>query len=305
MVDLAFTPPTAHFWVQRTWRDTLKGKYFVYGLLTIYLLTYFILFRSPNSKLASTWPLPSNEGCRLPDVDIDGSWDGLAGWEQVGNARGDPWYGRPARYVRRGAIIGSPTFTNFHSVYILTLKTCLDTPPYPPLYARALALPPLPSHARPSRRWSFMAFRHHSHQFHLPRMAERAGGGFMGFQHHLYPLHLPRMLDRAPCPPLRSLPPSHATARRGWILVTLSEPLTSQGCTAVSIDTCTALARLLGQFWSHTRAWVCVPPGFLKPLPQPVKTRTLECGCGFRGYGYGSPWNTPGLPVTIAKSMFP
>jgi hypothetical protein len=79
------------------------------------------------------------------------------------------------------------------------------------------------------------------------------------------------------CPP----PPSHATARRRWIFVTISEPLTSQGRTAVSVDTRTALARSLGQFWSHTRARVFVPPGFLKPLPQPVKTRTLRCGYGF------------------------
>jgi hypothetical protein len=79
------------------------------------------------------------------------------------------------------------------------------------------------------------------------------------------------------CPP----PPSHATARRRWIFVTLSEPLSLQGRTAVSVDTRTALARLLGQFWSHTCAQVCVPPGFLKPLPQPVKTRTLWCGYGF------------------------
>ena len=32
-------------------------------------------------------------------------------------------------------------------------------------------------------------------------------------------------------------------------------PLTSQGCTAVSIDTCTALARFIGLFWSiHKRS---------------------------------------------------
>jgi hypothetical protein len=85
------------------------------------------------------------------------------GWEQVGNTRGDPWYGRPARYVRRGAIIGSPTFSNFHSVYILTLKTCLDTrrplthpAPSRPRHHHLPCMqerssPPLPSHARPSR----------------------------------------------------------------------------------------------------------------------------------------------------------
>ena len=84
---------------------------------------------------------------------------GLWVWEQIGNTWGDPWYGRPARYVRKGAIIGSPTFSKFHSVYILTLKTGLDTrhplmhppPGRPRHHQRAFALPPLPSHARPSR----------------------------------------------------------------------------------------------------------------------------------------------------------
>jgi len=70
----------------------------------------------------------------------------------------------------------------------------------------------------------------------------------------------------------------------------LTTPVTLQGCTAVSIDTRTALARLLGQFWKEasttnqttaaTHTWVCVPPGFLKPLPQPVKTRTRTKGTG-------------------------
>jgi hypothetical protein len=84
---------------------------------------------------------------------------GLWVWEQIGNTRGDPWYGRPARYVRKGAIIGSPILSKFHSVYILTLKTGLDTrhplmhppPSRPRHHQRAFALPPLPSHARPSR----------------------------------------------------------------------------------------------------------------------------------------------------------
>ena len=33
------------------------------------------------------------------------------GWGRVENVRGDPWYGRPARCVRRRTIIGSPPFT--------------------------------------------------------------------------------------------------------------------------------------------------------------------------------------------------
>jgi len=67
----------------------------------------------------------------------------------------------------------------------------------------------------------------------------------------------------------------------------------------VSIDTRTALARFIGWLWEDTRERVWVPPGFLKPLPKPVETRTLGAGAGFRGCGYGLPWNTRGLPVTI------
>jgi hypothetical protein len=74
----------------------------------------------------------------------------------------------------------------------------------------------------------------HSHVLHLPRMQERAMGGFMTF------------CTSYATSPLPSLPPLHATARRRRIFVTLSEPLTLQGRMAVSIDTRTALARLLG-----------------------------------------------------------
>jgi len=43
------------------------------------------------------------------------------------------------------------------------------------------------------------------------------------------------------------------------------------------------------------------PRVFAKPEPEPVKTRTLGAGAGFHGCGYGLPWNTRGLPVTIPK----
>ena len=44
--------------------------------------------------------------------------------------------------------------------------------------------------------------------------------------------------------------------------------LTSQACTAVSIDTCTAPARFIGQIYED-REWVYVPLGFLK---SPTRT---------------------------------
>src|SRR6266699_3692072 len=39
----------------------------------------------------------------------------------VGNTRGDPWCGRPTRYARRRATIGSPLFT-YLPCCLLTLK---------------------------------------------------------------------------------------------------------------------------------------------------------------------------------------
>src|SRR6266567_980250 len=88
------------------------------------------------------------------------SQDGLVGWEQVGNTRGDPWYGRPTRYVRRRAIIGSPPFSNFYSGYILTLKTCLDMrrPLTHPTHSHPRHHQPPPSHARASRRQTLSHF---------------------------------------------------------------------------------------------------------------------------------------------------
>ena len=43
-------PRTSHLWARRTQQDMLKGKYFIYSLLTICLLTYFILFRPRHAQ---------------------------------------------------------------------------------------------------------------------------------------------------------------------------------------------------------------------------------------------------------------
>ena len=50
---------------------------------------------------------------------------------------------------------------------------------------------------------------------------------------------------------------------------------------AVSIDTCTALARFTGHFPYDTCERVCVPVGVIKPLPGPAETPTLGSGYGF------------------------
>jgi len=61
--------------------------------------------------------------------------------------------------------------------------------------------------------------------------------------------------------------------------------LSSQGCRAVSIDTCTALARLLVIFWGYTRLRVAHPRVFQNPPPAPVETRTPRCGYGLTRVG--------------------
>ena len=201
-----FLPPTAHLWPQRTQQDTFEKVSTSFKSSLLYI--FWPISSSPHApKLAATWPLPSNEGCRPPNVDVDGSLGGLVCWEQVGNTRGDPWYGRPTRYVRRGAIIGFPTFSNFHSVYILTR---LDT--------RCPLTHPAPS--RP-RHHHLPCMQERSLRRHFPRMQGQARGGhswlfdaiftssaslacqsepevvWWGFNTIHVPLHLPHMPDRA------------------------------------------------------------------------------------------------------------
>ena len=74
----------------------------------------------------------------------------------------------------------------------------------------------------------------------------------------------------------------------------------SQGCMAVSIDTCTALVRFIGYFWRQTPAWVGLPPGFHKPTTHTNEnpcpwTRVwvlMGTGAGYSGKPQGSPWHS-------------
>jgi len=57
-------------------------------------------------------------------------------------------------------------------------------------------------------------------------------------------------------------------------------------CTAVSIDTCTAVARFLNRLFGGIPAHRLHTPGFLRNL-YPLKPVPLGTGTGFLGYGYG------------------
>ena len=56
---------------------------------------------------------------------------------------------------------------------------------------------------------------------------------------------------------------------------------------AVSIDTRTAFVRFIGWVWEDTHKQVWVPPGFWRPLPEPVVQV-------FAGAGVGT--GCPGIP---------
>ena len=61
----------------------------------MHIMKSFPLFRPVTT---ATWPLPSSEGCRPP---YTASKCFGRVYELGGNARGDPWCGRPARYMRK------------------------------------------------------------------------------------------------------------------------------------------------------------------------------------------------------------
>ena len=80
---------------------------------------------------------------------------------------------------------------------------------------------------------------------------------------------------------------------------TPTERSTSQCCTAVLIDTCTAVARFLSQFWGHTHIHVAYPLGL--GWTHTHTHTTLGHGCRFSGVGVQVALKTPELPMPIPK----
>ena len=78
----------------------------------------------------------------------------------------------------------------------------------------------------------------------------------------------------------------------------LSDPC--KVCTAVSIDTCTALVRFIGHLWRHNLMRVGVPMGFCKPLtcahenpcPWTWVWVLMGMGAGYSGKPQGSLWHS-------------
>jgi len=180
--------------------------------------------------------------------------------------RGDPWCGRPARYVRRQTIIGSTPFTY--------LPRCL------------LTSKRVRTHTNKPHWWTPTSAMTHSVDFHvidnprhrLPRHRQPAALAATFSSSHGIGCHIvdgqPPHHICSPFPPSLPTPTSsgdvtmlcihnrHQTSvhglRPGYFHMTF---LTSQACTAVSIDTRTALARFTGHFMWDTHKWVYVPVG--------------------------------------------
>ena len=95
---------------------------------------------------------------------------------------------------------------------------------------------------------------------------------------------------------------------------TMAIPLTfqsSQGCMAVLIDTCTALARFIGHLWRHNPMQVGVPVGFCKPstcICENLHLLTwvwvlMGTGMGYSGKPQGSPWHSLAAHVTLCNGL--
>jgi len=82
--------------------------------------------------------------------------------------------------------------------------------------------------------------------------------------------------------------------------------LTSQRCTAMSIDTRIAVARFPGQFWWLTHTWVSGPPGFMQtPTHDPPKPVPLWQVRVCWGRGTGSPGKPKGYPQSLPLGAVP
>ena len=67
-----------------------------------HLQALVVILSSSTDKLATTRPLPFNEGCGPSYISVDGFWVVVApcfSWGQLRSKRRDPWYGRPAKYA--------------------------------------------------------------------------------------------------------------------------------------------------------------------------------------------------------------
>ena len=165
-------------------------------------------------------------------------WRACVCFSQVENIREDPWYGTLARYVRKLHLVHSIT-VNASIILHAPLRRyspslACKSEPEVDLYGVSAVFPhlPSPSQARASQRCIFGT---------VPDTCV--------------------LLSRR-----RVFSPSLCPSRAAGDVSTPSLPpppfLTSQDCTAVSIDTRTALARFIGWFWEDTREWVWVLPGF-------------------------------------------
>jgi len=163
--------------------------------------------------------------------------------------------GRPTRYVRRQTIIGLSPFT-YLPCCLLMSKTCYHSFNNP--WHR------LPRCQKPT---VSITYGVDCHVVVEPR--RRTATLLMSHGVNCHTITVPRTLQPSLCTPI----PIYMTS------------LTLQACTAVSIDTRTALVRFTGRSsMVHiplVPTCTCIPTKPTKPLPQPAGTCTLVGGYGF------------------------
>jgi len=177
------------------------------------------------------------------------------GWGQLGSKRGDPWYGRPARYATRQTTVGSSC--SYFPCHLLTSKTRQDT--YCPLTPHKKTLLPHNVNALTQPQLTSPPT--------LPENAHQANPS--RFNHQYLTLALMANMNST-----MSLSNARTDANdkhqhtnnsnndvlggHCWGCIICMTFLTSQRCTAMSTDTHIAIARFPGQFWRCTPTWVSV-----------------------------------------------
>ena len=232
-------------------------------------------------KFVTNWPLPSSKECRPSPIDIDRfrmgvQFGGRCEMKGETHGVGDPqgtWRDKPQSVCRLLYIFlllaSNNKITSGHMRTRRSLTTLMPTPSSIPVLAPTTRSLPTCSHA---------CLCWHS-EFDCWLVCHITGYSSICCRGHRK-VEMPNAGSNDP--PLSrthwyKLERRHSGARKTHT----TDFLTSQYCTAVSFDIHNAIARFPGRFECPTHARVCIPLGFVKPLPWPAETPTLGSGYGF------------------------
>ena len=263
VVDLAFHHSITSLWAQQKRRTWSRVSDFFITLEPLCVLTFSFPLGPSTPKLAATWPLPSNEGCRPPSVNVDGFRESV--WVLAGGKHhGRPMVSDTCEVHKETASCTTPApplkhpFDAPHSSTSLALKN----EPEVDICGILVVFPHLP----PPSQAGIVPDAYVLLAFSPPPPPSRAAGDVSTPSSPPSPLYA------------RWQRIHHISGYRGAYayapITVYTKFLTSQECTAVSIDTRTALARFLGWFWEDTHQRVWVHPGFFileNPYPSLLK----------------------------------